>query len=274
MVFSAIKLLNFGTLPFEKMFEDKTFLPELYSEHLIATIYIMLTDFFCSDGKEFYTGSKCMCALICLLICLNMPLLLFLSSTGRRLLVNPTTRARYKVLFKIACKENAKLWNEATDHDEATRRMKLLTNYLVHQNVISSSHNAALTIAARQDSDEEDVELISGRRRSLIQDADDISSSKKRARSPVSPVNGVSVTDDQAPPGTPSSEEGSPPNNAALDDSPIQSNRRSAEEQKVVLLSFFFYFFLLTFVASSGQRASLNGKTILTCSQEQSRSSN
>ena len=77
MVFSAIKLLNFGTLPFEKMLEDETFLPELYSEHLIATIYIMLAEFFCSGGTEFCTGSKCMCALICLLICLNMPLLLF-----------------------------------------------------------------------------------------------------------------------------------------------------------------------------------------------------
>lgn len=73
MVFSAIKLLNFGTVPFERLLDEDTFLPELYAEHMIAMIYMMLTEFFLSDGKELFTGSRCMYALTCLLICFNMP---------------------------------------------------------------------------------------------------------------------------------------------------------------------------------------------------------
>ena len=178
----------------------------------------------------------------------------------------------------IACKENATLWNEAIDHDGATTRMKLLCNYLVHKKMISASLNTAGATNASQYSDDEDVDFSRGRNLKLSKE---IGGTLKRVRSSSptgSATSGASGSfageyEGYVPPdealSTPTSEKNATPTKRH---STRGRTDLTVDEMKV-LLSFLIIIFLLTFVASSGQRASLIGKTIHSYYQEQSRSS-
>ena len=56
----SIHLLNFGTLPFNQLTDPDITWGDLYSEHLVALIYAILTEYFISGGTDVLTGARCL----------------------------------------------------------------------------------------------------------------------------------------------------------------------------------------------------------------------
>ena len=61
VLFKVFEVLGFGNLDISNLYDMSREVTDIYSPHLFAYAYLLVTDFFASDGTTFYTGAKCKC---------------------------------------------------------------------------------------------------------------------------------------------------------------------------------------------------------------------
>lgn len=59
LVFHCIKLCKFGCRDIQNLYLDRFNVFDLYTDKLVALFYMILCDYFASDGADIYTGAKC-----------------------------------------------------------------------------------------------------------------------------------------------------------------------------------------------------------------------
>ena len=63
VLFKVFEILGFGNLDISKLYDMSREVTDTFSSHLFAYAYLLITDFFASDGTNYYTGAKCKCLL-------------------------------------------------------------------------------------------------------------------------------------------------------------------------------------------------------------------
>ena len=59
LLFISFRLLNFGNVDISNLYEPEMDLYSLYSEHLFAFVYLVLAEFYSSDGTITFSGAEC-----------------------------------------------------------------------------------------------------------------------------------------------------------------------------------------------------------------------
>lgn len=64
MFFVSFKLLNLGNIGLSLLYEPNMDLFDIYSVHLFAFVYLVLCEFYSSDGTNTFSGAQCMTLLM------------------------------------------------------------------------------------------------------------------------------------------------------------------------------------------------------------------